>query len=303
MKTLVHIGTISEFHRLNGDAKPEHPLISLIDYGKIYHANRLLHFTQGFYSIALKKNVIGKWQYGQSSYDFDEGVMSFFAPDQVLDIEIDEQQLIDKPSGWILLIHPDFLWNTGLVKKMSNYGFFNYAINEALFLSEKEEYIVSQILENIRQEYSANIDEFSKSIIVTQIELLLNYSERFYKRQFLTRDKNNYEVLTRFELALAQYMGSDTLQDQGLPTVQHIAEMLHITPDYLSSLLRYSTGKNARQHIQHYIIELAKVRLSTTTGSVSEIAFALGFEHPQSFSKLFKKHTKLTALEFRAAYN
>jgi len=301
MKTCTHIKTISEFHQRNRLSKPEHPLISLVDYGQMYHDDMLLHFTQGFYSIAFKKNVIGKWQYGRQDYDFDEGLMSFFAPNQVLDITIDEQQFKNKPSGWILLIHPDFLWNTELSQKFRQYDFFNYAINEALFLSEKEETIIAQIFANIQHEYASNMDEFSKSIIISQIGLLLNYSQRFYKRQFLTREKNNHEILTRFEKILVDYCSSELLTRQGLPTVSYISEKLHITPDYLSTMLRHITGQNTRQHIQDKVIEMAKEKLSTTSASVSEIAYGLGFEHPQSFSKLFKKRTKLTPLEFRAS--
>lgn len=303
MKELVHIKTISEFHRYNGLAKPEHPLISLVDYGKMYHQDMLLHFTQDFYSIALKKNVMGKWRYGQMNYDFDEGLMSFFGPHQVLQIDIDEQQLEQKPSGWILLIHPDFLYNTNLIKKIKQYGFFNYDIREALFLSEREELIIATILQTIRQEYRLNIDEFSKNIIITQIELLLNYSERFYKRQFFTREKNNHEILTRFETILNEFFSKESLLDQGLPSVQFIGKKLNITPDYLSSLLKHLTGQNTRQHIQNKVIELAKEKLSTTQLPISAIAYDLGFEHPQSFSKLFKKKTNFSPLEFRQSFN
>lgn len=303
MKELVHIKTISEFHEYNRLPKPEHSLISLVDYGKMYHSDMLLHFTQNFYSIALKKNVIGKWRYGRMDYDFDEGLMSFFAPNQVLHIDIDEKQLKQKPSGWILLIHPDFLYNTNLVQEIRKYDFFNYAIREALFLSEKEENIIANILQVIQQEYQSNIDEFSKNIIITQIELLLNYSERFYKRQFLTREKNNHEILVRFETILNDYFIKDSLVDKGLPSVQDVAEKLNITPDYLSSLLKLLTGQNTRQHIQSKIIEQAKIKLSTTNESIGTIAYDLGFEHPQSFSKLFKSKTNLSPLEFRQSFN
>lgn len=303
MKDLVHIKTISEFHRKNGLEPPKHPLISLADYGKMYHRDMLLHFTQDFYSIALKKNVVGKWQYGQMDYDFDEGLMSFFGPHQVLRVDIEDKQLKEKPSGWILLIHPDFLYNTDLTNKIKRYKFFNYDINEALFLSKQEEEIMDAILHNIQQEYQSNIDEFSKKIIIAQIELLLSYSERFYKRQFLTREKVNHEILNRFETILREYFTDGSLLNQGLPSVQFIGEKLNITPDYLSSLLRHLTGQNARQHIQNKIIELAKEKLSVTNLSISEIAYELGFEHPQSFSKLFKKKTEMTPLEFRASFN
>lgn len=303
MSDLVKIKTISQFHQVNGLPAPIHPLISLVDYGTMYENVRPLHWSQHFYSISLKRNVVGKFRYGQLDYDFDEGLMSFFAPDQVLNIESHEMDYTNKPSGWILLIHPDFLWNTPLAKKMQQYEFFGYAINESLFLSEKEEAVIISVLQNIEQEYKGNLDDFSKNIIISQIELLLNYAERFLKRQFLTREKNNHEIITRFEEVLASYFKNGSLLDDGIPTVQEISNQLNITSNYLSSLLKHTTGQNTRQHIQNKLIELAKVKLSTTQLSVSEIAYELGFEHPQSFSKLFKSKTNQTPLEFRAAFN
>lgn len=303
MSDLVKIKTISQFHQVNGLPAPIHPLISLVDYGAMYENVRPLHWSQHFYSISLKRNVVGKFRYGQLDYDFDEGLMSFFAPDQVLNIESHEMDYTNKPSGWILLIHPDFLWNTPLAKKMQQYEFFGYAINESLFLSEKEEAVIISILQNIEQEYKSNIDDFSKNIIISQIELLLSYAERFLKRQFLTREKNNHEIITRFEEVLTSYFKNGSLLDDGIPTVQEISDQLNITSNYLSSLLKHTTGQNTRQHIQNKLIELAKVKLSTTQLSVSEIAYELGFEHSQSFSKLFKSKTNQTPLEFRAAFN
>ncbi|MGB0521729.1 MAG: helix-turn-helix domain-containing protein [Flammeovirgaceae bacterium] len=295
--------TLSEFHRAKGLPQPEHPLISLVDYGAMNHSERELKWIQKFYSIALKRNVVGKFRYGQLDYDFDEGLMSFFAPNQVFTIKIDQRFAQYKPSGWILLIHPDFLWNTVLAKKIQQYQFFNYSLNEALFLSEKEESIIEGILQNIQREYRSTIDDFSKNIMISQLELLLSYAERFYKRQFITREKHHHEILTRLEQLLADYFNDHALTTQGLPSVQFIAETLAISPNYLSSMLKHLTGQSTKQHIQNKVIEKAKEKLSTTQLSVSQIAYDLGFEHAQSFSKLFKKKTNLSPLAFRQSFN
>ncbi|MBD1421958.1 helix-turn-helix domain-containing protein [Sphingobacterium chuzhouense] len=303
MNDLIRIDTITEFHRFNGILLPDHPLISVVNYADLRKEEGRFHYLKSFYSIALKKNVVGKYRYGQQSYDFDEGLMTFFAPQQVLQVQYTKDDVHRSPSGYILLLHPDFLWNTSLAEKMKQYEFFGYEVNEALFLSEKEEKVILEIFRQIQQEYSGNMDDFSKNIIISQIELLLNYSERFYKRQFLTRDQSNHEILTRFEKVLDHYFKSDALVEKGLPTVQYLSDELHISPDYLSSTLKHLTGQNARQHIQNTIIDRAKEKLSNTPLSVSEIAYELGFEHSQSFSKLFKQKTNQTPLEFRKSFN
>lgn len=303
MANLIHIHTVKDFHLQNQMPEPEHPLISLVDYGALHKEEGHFHFVQGFYSIALKKDVIGKYRYGQKSFDFDGGLMTFFAPQQVLQVVYTKDDVDQSPSGFILLIHPDFLWNTILAEKIKRYDFFGYDVHEALFLSQKEEKIVLGIFQQIQQEYSGNMDHFSKDIIISQISLLLNYSERFYKRQFLTRDKNNHEILSLFDKLLDTYIHGNTLEKKGLPSVHWISNEMRMSADYLSSTLKHITGQTARQHIQNKIIEKAKERLSTTHLSVSEIAFELGFEHSQSFNKLFKQKTKQTPLEFRALFN
>ena len=208
-----------------------------------------------------------------------------------------------KRTGWMLLIHPDFFWNTPLAKTIKQYEYFGYSVNEALFLSDKEESIIIGILQNIQQEYHSNIDKFSQDIIISQIEVLLNYSERFYHRQFLTRKITNNKILNRLEEILSEYFNSDDIVVNGLPTVQHIAEDLNVSPNYLSGLLKVLTGQSTQQHIHDKLIEKAKEKLSTTNLSVSEIAFELGFEHSQSFSKLFKSKTKFSPMEFRRSFN
>ena len=294
--------TISEFHQFRGMPKPEHPLISVIklDALKQLPPNEA-GIIKDFYSISLKRNFNVRMKYGQQDLDFTDGVMFFMAPGQILKLEPDPNTTLNH-SGWMLLIHPDFLWNTSLAKGIKQYEYFDYAVTEALFLSEKEEMIISGILENIQQEYHSNIDKFSQNIIIAQLEVLLSYSERFYQRQFITRKKSNHEVLERLENLLRDWFNHDTLSKSGLPTVRHIAESLNVSPGYLSGLLKTLTGKSTQQHIHDCLIDKAKERLSTTALTVSEIAYELGFEHPQSFSKLFKTKTSFSPLEFRQSF-
>ena len=302
------IKTISEFHRFRQLPKPEHSLISVINVENAKHLNidEPMNLILDFYMIALKRNFNEKGnvrvKYGQQQYDFDEGTMSFMAPGQVFSIELDHEQQL-KQSGWVMLIHPDFLWNTPLSKSIKHFDFFSYAANEALFLSEKEETTINNIIENIRQEYHSNIDKYSKSIIISHIESLLNYSERFYNRQFITREKSNHDIVVRLETLLSHYFSHDDLSTKGLPTVQLVSERLNVSVSYLSRVLRKLTGQSTQQHIHDKLIERAKEKLSTTALSVSEIAYELGFEHPQSFSKLFKTKTNYLPMEFRRSFN
>ena len=203
----------------------------------------------------------------------------------------------------MLFIHPDFLWNTSLAKTIRHYEYFDYSVHEALFLSDKEETTIINMMQNIRHEYHSNIDKFSQDIIIAQLELLLNYADRFYHRQFITRKITNHKIINRLEELLNTYFNSDDLVKKGLPTVQHIAEALNVSPNYLSGLLKTLTGESTQQHIHNKLIEKAKEKLSTTNLSVSEIAYELGFEHPQSFSKLFKTKTNFSPLEFRQSFN
>jgi AraC-like DNA-binding protein len=301
----IRVKTISEFHRLRGLPQPEHPLISVIEHAALKYSpdENSLTGIFGFYSVSIKRGVVGKLKYGQQEYDFDEGIMYFTAPNQLFRVEVNVDEKTPKPSGWILLIHPDFLWNTALAKKIQQYEYFGYSVNEALFLSEKEEAMINNIIDNIRQEYHSRIDKHSQNIIVSQLETLLNYSERFYQRQFITRKISSHQVLDRLERLLAGYFNSDDLAVKGLPTVQFIADTLNISASYLSSLLKVLTGQSTQQHIHNKLIEKAKVKLSTTDLSVSEIAYELGFEHSQSFNRLFKSKTNLSPLEFRQSFN
>ena len=296
--------TISQYHKVLGIAKPEHPLVSVISMENFQPpaGNSRTSVVFDFYVISLKRNFEGtiKYTYGQQAYDFDEGIMFFIAPKQVFSFDADQDY---KNSGWMLLVHPDFLWGTPLAKTIRQYEFFEYSANEALFLSEKEETIIGGIAGLIKQEYHANIDKFSQGLIVAQIELLLQYCDRFYNRQFLTRKISSHQILNRVEEMLEGYFNSDDLIQKGLPTVQFIADTLNISPTYLSALLKALTGQSTQQHIHEKLIAKAKEKLSLTDLSISEIAYALGFEHPPSFSKLFKSKTNLSPLEFRATFN
>ncbi|TSE08317.1 AraC family transcriptional regulator [Aquimarina algiphila] len=298
------IKTISEFHKFRGLPAPEHPLISVIDYASIRHSDESnsMSWLLDFYVISLKKSSHTKFRYGYQQCDFDEGSLFFMAPNQVFRVEVDKNHT-PVNSGWILLIHPDFIWGTTLIKTIKQFVFFDYTVNEALFLSSKEESILNGIIQNIQQEYQANIDKFGKQIISTHIENLLSYSERFYNRQFITREKVNHQILERLEKLLTDYFNSDDLVIKGLPSVQDVSEELNVSQSYLGSLLRVLTGQNTQQHIHEKLIEKAKEKLSTTNLTISEIAYELGFEHSQSFSKLFKSKTQFSPLEFRQSFN
>ena len=303
MENTFRFHSLSEFHSFCGLPKPAHPLISLVDYSQVHYPinDSKLSWIQHFYSIGLKRNVNARFNYGQQQYDFDSGVLTFISPLQFLKVEIN-QEARAHPSGWILLIHPDFLWNSELAKHIHNYDFFQYEVNEALFLSEKEEAVIVDILQNIEKEYQSNIDKFSRELILKQIERLLIYAERYYERQFITRKKSTQELVTRFENILSAHFSYDSLITKGVPTVSMLAQQLNLSPNYLGSLLRIYTQQNTQQHIQHKMIEYAKLRLSTSSLSISEIAYELGFEHPQSFSKVFKKNTQQSPVEFRQAF-
>lgn len=302
-KKLYTIDTLADFHRICGLPKPQHPLVSLIDYSLVDYQTEEdeISWIQNLYFVGLKRDIQGKIRYGRQAYDFDEGLVCFIAPRQLVSLFISRQEI--RPSGYILAFHPDFLWKTSLAQTIGAYEFFGYDVNEALFLSEKEEEILTGIFKSIEREYQSGIDKFTQPIIIAQIETLLGYCERFYQRQFVTRRISNHEVLGRLETVLNDYFGREDLPLRGLPTVQFIAGELHVSPNYLSSLLKSLTGKSTQQHIQDKLIEKAKEKLSATTLSVSEIAYELGFEFPQSFSKLFRTKTHQTPSAYRASFN
>ncbi|MFV5701052.1 helix-turn-helix domain-containing protein [Flavobacterium sp. XS2P12] len=296
------INSISELHRLLELPKPKHPLVSVINLNEIkcHFDESIKSFVYNFYSVCTKKGFKGKLKYGQNYYDFDEGIMTFFSPGQVISTVVDEDIAL---SGIWLVVHPDFIQNYALAKSIKDYGFFSYAVNEALHLSDKEEAMITDIMQNIDTEYCSVIDGFSQDVILSHIELLLNYSNRFYNRQFITRKNASNDLLSNLEKLLLDYFNGNKVQELGLPTVLYISEQLNVSPNYLSDMLRSLTGQSTQQHIHDKLIEKAKEILTTTSLSVSEIAYQLGFEYPQSFSKLFKSKTNVSPLEFRSSFN
>ena len=285
---------------MTGLEKPHHPLISIVDVSKFKNDSGIHAVIFDFYVVSIKRGC-NNLLYGQQKYDFDEGLMAFMSPGQILRGE--EGGTPPNLEGWMLFIHPDFLWNTSLAKKIKQYDYFDYAANEALFLSDKEENLINGIIENIKNEYHSNIDRFSQEVIIAQLELMFTYAQRFYERQFITRKITNSKILSRLEDVLKDYFDNEDLLSKGLPTVQYVAGTLNISAKYLGSLLKQLTGLTTQQHIHEKLIEKAKEKLSTTDLSISEIAFELGFEHSQSFSKLFKNKTNQSPIAFRASFN
>lgn len=301
-KKLIRFSSITESHEAFGLPKPQHPLISLVHFHERNPFNTdmaPIYDIVDFYKITFITQNSGRLKYGQDYYDYDDGSMLFIAPNQL----VGSTEYNSRTYAYLLLIHPDFLSGYPLATKIRQYGYFSYAMNEALHLSPQEREIILSVYKIMEQEINARIDEFSQEVIVSQIELLLSYVNRFYKRQFITRKAVNNDVLQKTEVILDSYFNTRQTVNHGLPTVQYLSEQLHLSPGYLSDLLRSQIGQNAQQYIHLKLIEKAKEKLSTTYLTVSEIAFELGFEHPQSFSKLFKTKTKLSPLEFRQSFN
>ncbi|WP_232283000.1 AraC family transcriptional regulator [Pedobacter sp. BAL39] len=300
MPKVIKFESISEVHRMMGLPGPVHPLISLMDAtnGQIDLGRLPSSYMPGFYKISFTTRLGGKFRYGQGYYDFDEGSMLFTAPHQI----VGNTENYKGNEGYSLIIHPDFLQGYPLARKIKQYGFFSYANNEALHLSELERTTVSGIYQIIGDELNSRIDDFSHEVVIAQIELLLSYARRFYKRQFLTRQVNT-DLLPRLEELLNAYFEEEKPVVQGIPTVQYLAEQLNYTSNYLSDMLRSLTGLNAQQHIHQSLIERSKELLSTTNLTISEVAYKLGFEHPQSFSRFFKIKTNSSPLQFRSAFN
>lgn len=254
----------------------------------------------GFYKVSYKPKLAGKLKYGQSYYDFDEGGLLFAAPGQLIGSNDNDASVC---SEYTLLIHPDFFLGYPLAKNIKQYGFFSYSTRETLHLSEEEKETIMGVFKMIENKLTSRIDDFSQHVVIAQIDLLLNYANRFYKRQLITRKAVNTDLLQKLEEILEACFSGENSLDLGIPTVQYLAERLNISPSYLSDILRSLTGQNAQQHIHNKLIEKAKEKLSTTNLSVSEVAYELGFEHPQSFSKLFKTKTNLSPLEFKRSFN
>ncbi|SFW73485.1 helix-turn-helix domain-containing protein [Chitinophaga sancti] len=290
--------SISEFMRDLDMPKPLHPLVALVNYDHEKGSRNLVgvKFMIDFYKISFKKDFSGQIKYGQGYYDFEEGGMAFLAPNQVVTMSAEESCL----DGYTLFFHADLIRNYALGQHIQEYGFFSYAVTEALFLSDKEKKVIAGLFENIADELDNNTDIFSQDVLVSQIELLLNYSNRFYNRQFITRKAIHHDVITRMNNYLEARFAD---QQGGIPSVQEVADHLQVSSRYLSDMLRSLTGQNVQQHIHDRLIERAKIVLSTTRLTVAEIAYQLGFEHPQSFNKLFKRHTHLSPTIFRKSFN
>lgn len=290
--------SISELMRDLNMPQPLHPLVALVNYenhrnGPDAGGRKLLI---DFYKISFKKDFKGQIKYGPGYYDFEGGGLAFFSPNQLITTSGEE----GCDDGYILYFHPDLIQNYQLGRNIHQYGFFSYAVSEALFLSDKEKKVIAGLFENIAAELDNNIDAFSQDVLVSQIELLLNYSNRFYNRQFLTRKTVSHDLIDQMNTYLA---GRFADQQDGIPTVLEVAQHLQVSPRYLTDMLKSLTGQSAQQHIHDRLIEKAKEILSTTRLNVSEIAYQLGFEHPQSFNKLFKRHTNLSPNVFRKSFN
>lgn len=286
-----------------GGGKPKHPLVTVVDLSKISirENSAKIKLVHSFYGIILKTKAVGKLKYGRSVIDFEEGCLHGMAPGQIL--ELGGKTEVGEMEGWALYFHPDFLHGHQLASTINNYDFFNYEANEALHLSEKEKSILNDIVKKIKEEYGGNIDEYSQSVILANIDLLLSYIKRYYNRQFITRKSINVNVLSQFEKLVKEYFMDEQVERIGLPTVQYFSEKLHLSPSYLSDLLKKETGKNAQEHIHFQLINRAKYYLLNSNKAISEIAYQLGFEHPPYFSRLFKKKMGVTPTQFRATMN
>lgn len=297
-KTIAYkVQTISELHEIAGFEKPKHPLVTVIDYSKVNVNDTPEHgsFICSFYSINFKNHC--SFVYGRQAFDHKEGTLHCTAPEQV--ITFDRKKEEGNTEGWGLYFHPELIRNTSLGKKIHEYSFFLYTENEALHLSDHEKQTLLSILKQMEKEYNTNIDHYSHDLIITNIELLLNYCKRYYGRQFITRTNQNKDILVRFETFISDYFNSGQLKNNGLPTVKQCAEKMNLSPNYFSDLLKSETGKNAQEHIHYYMLEKAKTLLKNSNRTINEIAYDLGFEYPQNFSKLFKKKVGTTPTLYR----
>jgi AraC-like DNA-binding protein len=300
MKNSVYrVQTINELHEIAGFAKPKHPLVTVIDYSKVdvKDTPESGSFICSFYSVNFKKHC--DFIYGRQVFDHKEGTLHCTAPEQV--ITFNRKKGAYSSEGWGLYFHPELIRNTALGKKINEYSFFSYAENEALHLSEQEKQTLLYVLKQVENEYNTNIDHYSRDLIISNIELLLNYCKRFYGRQFITRTNQSKDVIIRFEEFIADYFNTDKLRNNGIPTVKHCAETMNLSPNYFSDMLKNETGKNTQEHIHYHLLEKAKNLLVSSDKSINQIAYELGFEYPQSFSKFFKKKSGVSPTLFRVA--
>ncbi|HEY9048818.1 MAG TPA: helix-turn-helix transcriptional regulator [Ohtaekwangia sp.] len=277
-----------------------HPQVAIIDFSEVKRfIDEYIKISTSFYCLIFKNYNRNNVKYGRKVVDFQNGSLICLAPNQILEME-PEVEVDESLSGWGLFVHPDLFLGTSMANRIMSYSFFEYQTNEALHLSEAEKQTLSDCVARIKKELTNNIDRHSQALIVSLIEVLLNYCVRFYDRQFITRKKSNVDVVTKFELLLKDYFNDDSLKNIGLPTVQYFADKLFLSANYFSDLMKKETGKNAKEHIQYYMIELAKKYLLDSDAPVNEIAYELGFEYPQYFSRLFKSKTGMTPAEYRS---
>jgi AraC-like DNA-binding protein len=299
MSEIIHLQSIADLHKLFALGNSQHPLATVLDFSKVNE--RLIKnskITTDFYSIMFKNYCKNNFKYGRKSIDFQDGNLICIAPNQIIEIDNEIEEREDK-MGWGLFFHPDLIRATSLNDNLKNYRFFDYDISEALHLSDKEKNVLYECIQKIQIELQENIDVHSQYIIVTTIELLLNYCSRYYGRQMITRSQTNKTIITQIEIILASYFSEIKLKDKGLPSVKFLADNVNLSPSYLSDLLRKETGKNAQEHIHFYLIEEAKNLLLNSEKNINEIAYDLGFEYPQYFNRLFKKKTGKTPMEYR----
>jgi AraC-like DNA-binding protein len=299
MSNFIHFETITEMFRLIPKARVKHPLVAVIDFSKYPgEINAEIKMTSGCYSILFKNHCLNKLKYGQKSIDFQDGSLLCIGPRQVIAFDETSEDK-SEINGWGIFFHPDLVRGTSLGRTIKDYTFFAYETSEALHLSDKEKETLNEIAQKIDTELSENIDRHSQTLIVSNIELLLNYCRRYYDRQFITRKTANSDLLTKIENVLTRYFQSNNLREEGLPSVKYLADQVNLSSNYLSDLLKRETGMNAQDRIHYYLIEEAKNLLLGSDKTVSELAYTLGFEYPQYFSRLFKTKTGMTPLEYR----
>ncbi|CAL2102866.1 HTH araC/xylS-type domain-containing protein [Tenacibaculum sp. 190130A14a] len=300
MKEIIHIKSITEINKTFGVSAPKHPLITIMwakdfpDFSQYYG----IKYNSDLFSISLKEGIEGVLGYGRNNYDFEDGTMVFSKPNQVLSIE--EKKVAEDAKGWTIIFHPDLIRKSELGRNINSYSFFDYEVHEALHLSEDEKATLTDLVKKIELEINQNIDKHSQKLIISTLELILDYCNRYYDRQFYVRTNLHQDHVTEFETLLRNYFTSDKPTTLGLPSVKYCGEQLNMSPNYLSDLLKKETGKSAKDHIYAFVVNRAKNKLLGTTDSVSEIAYDLGFEYPQHFSKLFKKQTGTSPAKYRS---
>jgi AraC-like DNA-binding protein len=293
-----HSRSIAELRAVFGLDKPSHPLITILDTQELAYGEDTVgkRFSSDLYCIALKDSSCGI-EYGRNTYDFDDGVLIFTAPKQVITVK--KPQELNQVKGWMLYFHPDLIRNTTLGPKIDSYRFFSYDVHEALHLSESEQQVLSLIVQLIQDEMKERIDNHSQHVLVSNIELLLNYSKRFYERQFNTRSASHSDIVSKVETLLKQYCDDSLLIEKGQPSIHDLAESCHLSASYLSDLLSKETGRSAKDHINDFLIDKAKTLLLSSDDSISGIAYSLGFSYPHYFGRLFKQKTGQTPQEYR----